>query len=109
MCEAQKDRGGMFMASFSDIFQWQTLSGAKITVGPISLTPQSQALTLRWGKGGWVWNRPLAVLVEAEGQSRRLPVIDVTRLAQVGLWGVAGGVWLLFLMKLIQARRRSNE
>jgi hypothetical protein len=94
------------MASFFDIFQGQTLSGDKITAGPLSLTPQSQALTLRWGKGGWVWNRPVALLVETEGHSRRIPIIDVTRIAQVGLWGVSLMVWLMFLVKLWQARRK---
>jgi hypothetical protein len=97
------------MTSFSDIFQWQTLSGDKITAGPLSLTPQSQALILRWGKGGWVWNRPVALLVEGEGYSRRIPIIDITRIAQVSLWGVSLGIWLIFLVKLIRSRRRSNE
>jgi hypothetical protein len=104
----QKNRGGTFMASFLDIFQWQTLSGDKLTVGSLSLTPQSQALTLRWGKGGWVWNRPVALLVEGEGHSQRIPIIDVTRVAQVMLWGVSLGLWLIFLMKLVQTRRKSK-
>lgn len=97
------------MASFSEIVQWQTLSGDKITAGPISLTPQSQALSLRWGKGGWVWNRPIALLVETGGESRRIPIIDVTRLAQVTLWGISLVVWLIFLAKLVRTRRSSNE
>ena len=97
------------MTSFFDIFPWQTLPGDKITVGSISLTPQSQALTLRWGKGGWVWNRPVALLVETEGHTRRIPIIDVTRVVQVGLWAVSLGLWLIFLVKVIQARRKSNE
>ena len=44
-----------------DVFQWQTISGDPTTVGDVTVTPQSQALTIRWPYGGAVWNRPTAV------------------------------------------------
>ena len=65
--------------------QWQTQMGEKVTVGSVSVTPQTRAFVLRWRNGGWVWNRPVAVLVERGGEEVRLPIVDVTRLAQVGL------------------------
>jgi hypothetical protein len=53
-------------------------------------------MTLRWSKGGWVWNKPVALLVEAEGHTQQIPIIDVTRVAQMGLWVVSLVVWLIF-------------
>jgi hypothetical protein len=53
---------------------------------------------VRLPKGGFVWNRPTAVLVEQDGQARRIPIVDVTRILQVGLLGLAvlaGSVGLL--------------
>jgi hypothetical protein len=90
----------------NDMFQRQTLLGKEITVGDITVTPQSQALTLRWPGGGWVWNRPIAVLVERGGNAERVPIIDVTRMAQVGLYGL--GLCLTVLTLLISARRRRS-
>ena len=94
------------MAQNDRLFQRQTLLGKEITAGDITVTPQSQALTLRWRGGGWVWNRPVAVLVEREGDSERIPIIDVTRMAQVGLYGL--GLCLTVLTLLVSARRRRS-
>ncbi len=69
-------------------------------VGDTTLTPQSQVLTIRWPNGGWVWNRPVAVLVEQDGEVERLPIVDVTRYAQIGL--IAFG--LIFALATLLAR-----
>jgi hypothetical protein len=76
------------MARVKNIFHKQTLIGEKTTVGQISLTPQSQALMIRWPYGGVVWNRPLAVLVERDGQIERIRIMNVTRMTQFGLLGL---------------------
>jgi len=78
------------MARLKDFtIQWQTVSGDSMTVGDVTVTPQSQALIVRWPFGGFVWNRPVAILVERDGsrfvECRR--VIDVTRIIQLGLLG----------------------
>jgi hypothetical protein len=71
------------------------MSGAReapaepVTVGGLTVTPQSRALVVRLPQGGFVWNRPTAVLVEHDGQARRIPIVDVTRIVQVGLLGLA--------------------
>ena len=72
-----------------DMVSWQTETGDSVEVGDVTLTPQSQSLLVRWPDGGWVWNRPVAVLVERGGETERIPVVDVTRKAQVGLLGLA--------------------
>ena len=76
------------MSKLKDVVQWQTISGEEVTIGDVTLTPQSQALTLRWPNGGFVWNRPVAILVERGGQTERVPVVDVTRIAQLTLLGL---------------------
>ncbi|MDH4137568.1 MAG: hypothetical protein OEW09_12775 [Anaerolineae bacterium] len=89
-----------------DMFKWQTISGDKVTVGDVTVTPQSQALTIRWPNGGLVWNRPAAVLVERGEQTERIPIVDVTRIAQLGLLGLS----LVFTtMAIVLSVRRRRE
>jgi hypothetical protein len=64
-------------------------SAEAVTVHGVTVTPRSRALVVRWPNGKLVWNRPIAVLVEHGGQIRRVPIVDVTRMLQVGLVGVA--------------------
>jgi hypothetical protein len=70
-------------------FQVQTVSGSPVTRGGVTVTPQSQVISLRSPFGGFVWHRPVAVLVEQGGQVRRIRIVDATRLLQVGIAGLA--------------------
>jgi hypothetical protein len=89
----------------NEIIKWQTVSGEAVTVGDVTVVPQSQALTLRWGRhGGLVWNRPAAILVERGGQTERIPIVDFTRAVQFGLLGLCLVVCMVALV--IPARRR---
>jgi hypothetical protein len=73
------------MSRLNSFVQIQTLFGEPVSLDGIIVTPQSRALSVRWPYGGWVWNRPVAVLVEQGDRIERLPIVDVTRLAQVVL------------------------
>ncbi len=97
------------MAKLKDFVQWQTVSGEKVSVAGASLTPQSQFLSIRLPFGGWVWNRPVAVLVERDGQVERIPVVDVTRLALLGLAGVATIFSVFVSVRMARERRKQNE
>lgn len=97
------------MSKLKDIIQWQTVSGEELAVGNVSLTPQSQALTIRWPNGGFVWNRPVAVLVKRGGRTERVPIVDVTRIAQVTFLGLGISFALVSLMLSIRRRRDRNE
>ena len=97
------------MFKLKEMLQWQTLSGDRVTVGDVSLTPQSQALTIRWPWGGLVWNRPVAVLVERDGQTERIPIVDVTRMAQLGLLGLSLVFSAVIFLISAQHRRERNE
>jgi hypothetical protein len=84
-------------------------SGSPIQAGNLEVTPVSQALVIRApGQANrLVWNRPVAIRVQAPGEEMQiLPVYDRTRLAQLlilgaGLLGSAL-IWLIF-------RKRSNS
>jgi hypothetical protein len=92
-----------------DIIKWQTVAGEAVTVGDVTVVPQSQALTLRWGHyGGLVWNRPVAVLVERGGQTERIPIVDVTRAVQLGLLGFCLIFCMVAFVVSTQRRRLSQ-
>jgi hypothetical protein len=82
-----------------------TRSGEPVAVGDVTVTPQSRAFTLRWPRGGFVWNRPVAVLVEGASGEKRIPIIDVTLLAQVLLLGLGAFFGLVALVLSAEQRR----
>ncbi len=80
---------------------WQTHTGEAIEVGDTTVIPQSQALHIKLPFGGYVWNRPTAVMVERNGRIETIPILDVTRIA---LWSFIGLTILINLI-LISKRR----
>jgi hypothetical protein len=76
------------MRSVINIAWAQEASAEPVTVGDVTVTPRARALVVRLPRGGFVWNRPTAALVERAGQVRRIPVVDVTRILQLGLLGL---------------------
>jgi hypothetical protein len=89
-----------------DFIQLQTTSGDPQTIGDATITPQSQALIVRFPFGGFVWNRPVAVLVDRNGQTERIPIVDATRIAQLGIFGLA--LAFSIMIAAFAARRRSK-
>ena len=84
------------------LFTIETSPGETIQAGSNQITHFSQAvkLTLPGSRGGLIWNRPVSVLIQGEdGSEKVLPVVDVTRIAQLALLGIglAGGImfWLI--------------
>ena len=96
------------MDKLLEIFQRQTCSGDPVKAGDIIVTPQSEAISLRWPYGGLVWNRPVAVLVEKGGQTERIPIVDVTRAVQLGLLGLSVILSIITFVVSIRHRRESN-
>lgn len=74
------------MAGLKDIFSIQTHQGKTIAMNGYAVTPQSQTLVLGGAPGRLIWNRPLAVVVEHNGTTKRTPILDLTRLIQIGLF-----------------------
>ena len=78
------------------IFQSELLSGEPVQIGDVTVTPQSRVLAVRFPYGGFVWHRPAAVLVERNGRSQRIPIVDITRIIVLAAAGVAAAArrWL---------------
>jgi hypothetical protein len=96
------------MAQWADVVQVQIVTGDPVTVGATTVTPQSQAISVHWPGGGLIWHRPLAVLAARDGQTERLPIVDVTRNIQLGLLGAVLIVSLL-MSQSTQRRKRSQK
>jgi hypothetical protein len=67
------------------LVQLKTVTQPPIEVGGTRVTPESQVLEVRLPFGGlcFIWHRPTAVTVEHAGRAiQRLPIVDLTRLAQ---------------------------
>lgn len=67
----------------------ETWNGAPITAHGRTVILQSRALLLRWRNGGFVWATPAALLVQEAGVTRRLPIVDVTRIGLLALGALA--------------------
>jgi len=93
------------MRSVMKVFEAREASAEPVTVHDVTVTPRSRALVVRLPKGGLVWNRPTAVLLEQNGQARRIPIVDITRILQVGLLGLAV---LTASASLLGCRRRTE-
>jgi hypothetical protein len=91
-----------------DVITLDNRSGEAVTAAGYTITPQSQALTIRFPYGGFVWNRPVAVSVEQAGRTNRIPIVDVTRIAQLGAYAVVMLWALLYLIVSRLAGRSEN-
>jgi len=94
------------MKDNSKKFSLQTKSGETVIVGEISVTPQSQALAMRWPQGGWVWNRPLGLVVQRGEETEHIPVLDITLITQLGLYGLSALCVAIGLVLTIRKRRK---
>jgi hypothetical protein len=94
------------MRSVMDMLGAREASAEPVTVDDVTVTPRSRALVVRLPQGGFVWNRPTAVLVEQHGQVRRVRIVDLTRILQMGLLGL---VVLTTSVSLLGFRRQTGE
>ncbi len=76
------------MPRLQDFIRLENTSAEPIVVGDTRLTPQAQAFSVRFPFGGFVWNRPTAVLVERDDVTQRIPIVNVTRAAQIAVFGL---------------------
>ena len=88
----------------SDFFRVETSAGEPVERGGITVTPEAQSFSIRWPFGGLVYTRPAAVQVTRDGQTERIPVVDVTRVMQIGLlaWAV------ILILRGLSIRRRAK-
>ncbi len=96
------------MAKFKELIQQQTTSGQPVTAGNVTVTPQAWAITIRCPFGGLVWNRPVAVLVQREEETERIPIVDITRSVQLGLLGL-GLIFAMLAFVLTRSKRKRRN
>ncbi|HMA36436.1 MAG TPA: hypothetical protein VKY74_18410 [Chloroflexia bacterium] len=72
----------------------QTIAGPPVVAGPQTITPLARVVLVRLPRGGFVWNRPLAVLVRENGRVTRIPIRDVTYYGQLALLGATVALWI---------------
>ena len=92
------------MPRLQDFVHLENTSAEPIVVGDTRITPQAQAFSVRLPFGGIVWNRPTAVLVERDDLTQRIPIVDVTRAAQIALFGFV--LTFSVIIALLAARQR---
>ena len=78
-----------------ELIQLEMRKGQPVAVGDLSIRPEAQALQVRFPWGGFVLNRPVGVLVDDGERVERIPIVDVTRYAQIFLLTMAGVFTLL--------------
>jgi hypothetical protein len=81
------------------IWQWELLDSKPVKVGERTITPQARVMSVRLPFGGFVWNRPAAVLVEENGRIQRLPIPDSTRMMILAAAAVSTAVALLIKLQ----------
>lgn len=91
------------MAKLTDFIQLKTVQGTAVQTPHHTLISESQALIIKFPYGGFVWQRPTAVLVQQGDQTQRHPISDVTRLAT---WSLLGASLLLPLLLHIFSRSK---
>jgi hypothetical protein len=67
------------------LVRFETLAGPEWTEGQVTVTPVARSLRLDVGGGIFVRIRPAAVLVSEDGRTSHLPIVDVTRWAQLAV------------------------
>ena len=95
----------------------RTIHGHPITVGERQLIPVVRSFSFTVGRpggpvaGGFVRNRPVAVLEVWRGQTRRIGIPDVTRRIALALTAlvVLSGLAARYLQRRQQKRERSVE
>jgi hypothetical protein len=97
------------MPQLADFIRLENTSAEPIVVGDTKITPQAQAFSLRLPFGGLVWNRPTAVLVERDDMTERIPIVDVTRVAQIALFGFVLSISVIITLLAAQVRTRQRR
>ncbi len=77
------------MGNLQDFFRWHTYTTEPTIINKQIIQLESQALSINLPFGGYVWNRPTAVLVGQPGNPTRIPINDPTRTALFAFTGIA--------------------
>lgn len=88
----------------------QTSAGEPVAMGDVTVYPVARSYRIDFpaARGGIIWNKPLAVIVEdTQGSRQIIPVKDVTRRIQVAI--LAAGIFGTLLTWLVFRRSHSKN
>jgi hypothetical protein len=85
--------------------QWVTTTGDPVERDGLTVTPISKALVIDIPYLGFVWNRPVSLLVDDGQNAKKVPIIDVTRVIQLTLITTAV---ILTVVSFLVGRRKSS-
>ena len=78
------------------VVELTTTPGAPVSAYGYRVTPMAQSLRVRLPFFALAWTRPSAMLVQhPDGSQQEVPIVDITRLAQVGLVALTFVLWVL--------------
>ena len=83
------------------IFKITSQDGKSVAVGGMEIIPRSQSIRLKcpFIKGGIQWNRPQSIIVRStDNELQMLPVVDKTRLVQLGIF-LCGAISILLVWR----------
>lgn len=86
------------MAELKNYIQYTKSRGRPVQYGGQVLTPISQALMVRLPFGGYVWNRPVAIEIDDGVAIEKIPIVDVTLMARIGLFGIGIAAGLIAIV-----------
>jgi hypothetical protein len=95
----------LIVAMFFGVVQWKKIDGETVASPFGAITPEARSLVVRLPFGGFVCTKPVAVRIERDGSSARLPIPDPTRVAQLGLFGLIVVVFVLAALTAPRGRR----
>ncbi len=96
------------MPPLSNFIRLENNSAEPTVVGDTRVTPQSQALVIQFPFGGFIWQHPTAVVVERDDLTQRIPIVDVTRVVQIALFGLVLTISVIIAV-LAQRQRRDHH
>lgn len=87
----------------------ETNAGQPFNTGKVKIIPFARSVRFEFpgATGGFIWNRPVSLLVDkGDGSEQVLNIPDMTRRAQIALlgFGLVGGLFLSLLYKVINKR-----
>jgi hypothetical protein len=97
------------MVTWKPFVELKTGTGNPIKRGNMTITPQAQALVVRLPYCGFVWNRPVAMLVEVDGRRERFPILDVTRVAVLAMAATSAALSLGAILVRISACGKGKD
>jgi len=86
-------------------FETRVSSGETFEIRDLIVVPQSRSYIVRTPWFGAIYSRPDVVLVDRGGEVKRIPIVDVTRLIQIGLFLLAS----IFLLAAFLTNKQRED